>query len=184
MVDWAAVKRWVLAAAGALLALQLGAFGVVADASTPDRSWLGIKRILIIAEVAQVTGKVEPDITADILCNRLQQAASAGSPIPVTCARMGDPRLDDGDTAVLVLQAAVRNLPRSERVLVYTIRRQSTGGLEPAPVYFGSIPQAVVLPAQANFGPLESAFRQSLGEILPWLRKPELKFAPLPKRGE
>ena len=183
MIDRTAIKCWGRAAAGAMLAVQLGALGVTANASTPDRSWLGVKQILIVADVAQTTGKIESDITPDSLCDRLQKAASSGSPVPVACARMGDPRLDDGGTAVLVLQAAVRNLARSDRVLVYTIRRQSAGGLEPAPVYFGSVPQAVALPRQAALEPIESAFRQSLGEILPWLRKPELEFAPLPKRG-
>ena len=183
MIGRAGVNCWARASARAVLAVQLGALGMAATASTPDRSWLGVKQILIVADVTHATGLVEPDITADNLCDRLQKAASAGSPVPVACASMGDSRLDDGGTAVLVLQAAVRNLPPSDRMLVYTIRRQSAGGLEPAPVYFGSVPQAIALPRQAAFGPVESAFRQSLGEILPWLRKPEPQIPPLPKRG-
>lgn len=183
MIGRATVKHWARGVARALLAVQLGALGMVASASTPDRSWLGVKQILIVADVAQATDEVDSEITAENLCDRLQKAASAGSPVPVACAQMGDPRLEKGDTAVLVLQAAVHDLPRSDRVFVYTIRRQSLGGLDPAPVYFGSIPQAVALPRQAALGRIESAFRQSLREILPWLHKPELEIAPQPKRG-
>lgn len=151
--------------------------------TTPDRSWVGVKKILIISDFrfGQV---VIPELSAERLCQRIQMIASAGSPVPVSCTRIGDPHLEDADAAVLTVQAAVREPTPGNSALVYVIRRQRIGGLEPAPVYFGSAPQAVPLSSPPNFGTIDAALRQSLGEILPWLHAPEQPLKPSSRRGE
>lgn len=151
--------------------------------TTPDRSWVGVKKILVISDFR--SGQVVmPELSAESLCQRLQAIASAGSPVPVSCTRIGDPHLADADAAVLTLQAAVREPAPGNSMLVFAIRRHGVGGLEPAPVYFGSAPQAVPLSSPINFGALDAALRQSLGEILPWLHAPDQPLKPSSRRGE
>lgn len=185
MFGLAALKLSAVLLSGALLALPLGVPGSApVQDSTPDRSWMGVKKILVLADFVGPHDIVMPELTAERFCERVQKIAAANSPVPVSCVRMGDPRLDDGDAAVLVFHAAVRMLPRSSRLLVYTVRRHGGGGLEPAPVYFGSIPQAIPLTSPPDFAAIDAALGQSLGEVLPWLRAPDTRFLPLPRRED
>ena len=151
--------------------------------TTPDRSWVGVKKILVVSDFR--SGQIViPELTAESLCKRVQSIAFDGSPVPVSCTRIGDPHLADADAAVLTVQAAVREPSASNPMLVYVIRRHRIGGLEPGPVYFGSGPQAVPLSNPVNFGAIDAAFRQSLGEILPWLNGSETQLKSTRQRGE
>lgn len=183
MLGFAAIKFCAAVLSGALLALPLAAVAAAPE-TMPDRSWIGVKKILVLADFIGPQDVVLPELTAETMCGRIQKIASQKAPVPVTCVRMGDPRLGEGGTAVLIFHAAVRTLPRSSRVLVYTVRRHGGGGLEPAPFYFGSIPQAIPLASPTDFAAIDAALGQSLGEILPWLRAPDTKFRPLPRRED
>lgn len=179
MLSILAIKAFAGALSGALLALPLSAVAAAPLDSMPDRSWLGVKEVLVVAELVVPGGSPSEPLTAAELCNKVRQIASTGSPYPVTCTQLGDPKLLRGDAAVLVIQASIRSVSGHDPLLIYTIRRQNSAGLEPGPLYFGSIPQAVPI---ADAGGVDTALRNSLGEVLPWLRAPETILKPLPKR--
>jgi hypothetical protein len=142
-------------------------------ATTPDRSWVGVENIVILSRFT--SGNVlTSQFTAEKLCQQARAIAGRGSPIPVTCGNLGDPKLAQAKTAVLILDASIAETGPAA-VLVVTVRRESEGGLEPAPIRFGATPRVVSIDRRSGTGQMESALRASLGEILPWLRNDELK---------
>lgn len=143
-------------------------------ASTPDRSWVGVKSIVILSRFT--SGNVlTPQITAEGLCRQARAIAGQGAPVSVTCGSLGDPALNQPTTAVVILDASIANSIASTPVMIFTVRRESEGGLEPAPIRFGATPRAVVLGRSGGTSEIDVALRDSLGEILPWLGKEELK---------
>lgn len=154
---------------GPLLAVALGALGAAPPRdSSPDRSWAGVRHILVVAHLT-TDRIVVPGLDSTILCQRVKAIASAGAPAPVSCAELGDPRLQAQDNAVLIFQGAVSNALPGRQLVIFTIRRTATLGLEPGPIYFGSTPRAVPYSSSADDRLLDGAIRSSLGEILPWL---------------
>ena len=72
---------------------------------------------------------------------------------------------------MLIVDAAVAEVPGAGRQLLFTIRRDRTHGLEPGPVYFGTTPRAVAVSEfVAGDAAVQEALRASLSQILPWLR--------------
>lgn len=133
----------------------------------PDRSWLGVKRLAVLAEF-------QPGLTATTLgkdfCARVKRAAEQGAPIPVECVELGDPSLQAGDTVVLIAQAAVQDAG-GRQMLVLTARKDREGGRDPQPMYFGSAPRAVPLTGSAaDAVALEGALDAALNEVLSWRR--------------
>ena len=168
MFTAAAIKA---ALGAALFGASLGAVAASPlQATTPDRSWLGVKKILVLSQLAPGAAD-SASLTADGLCERVRAIASAGAPAPVTCTTLGDPRLADGDAAVLVMQAAISDAASPNRLLVFTIRRQNEGGLEPGPAYFGAAPRALPFAKDIERSRLDEAILTSLAGILPWLNQ-------------
>ena len=138
-----------------------------ASASTPDRSWRGITRLAIITDVR--AGLKDAALT-DNFCLRIKRVAERNAPLPIECVDFGDAALKAGDAVVLIAQAAVQEMG-SARALVFTVRKDKEGGLDPQPVLMGSAPRAVTLTGSAaDEGALERALSDSLSEVLPWLR--------------
>ena len=180
MISTTAVKL----CAGALAGLSLAAVGASPlGATTPDRSWIGIKRILIVSQFTSPL-TIKTRISADDLCRRVQAIASAGAPVPVACATLGNPDLLKGDTAVLALQATVAEPAANSKVLIFTIRKAEEKGLEPAPIYFSATPRAVPISDEVDAARLDQELRASLGQILPWLSEATTNLQPRPSVGE
>ena len=139
-----------------------------ASAESPDRSWIGVKQIAILSQLTSA-GEVLPPITAEQLCEEARALASAGSPVPIRCSKLGDRSLTDASTAVLILHASISQLGADNRMLLFTVRREREAGLEPSPIYFGAPLRAVPLNDKPDSASLRSALRASLGDILPWL---------------
>jgi hypothetical protein len=170
--------------AGAIAGLSLAVVGASPlAATTPDRSWIGIKRILIVSQLTSPM-TIKTQISAEDLCRRVQTIASAGAPVPVSCATLSDPDLRKGDTAVLAVQAAVAEPVANTRLLIFTIRKAEEKGLEPAPVYFSSTPRAVPISDEVDGARLDQELRASLGQLLPWLSQSNTNFQPRPSVGE
>lgn len=151
-----------------LVAAAFGAFLLTpAGATTPDRSWLGAKRLLVLTEMRTALGS---DASAEDLCEQVKKVATDGAPFPVQCVQLGDPALQADDAAVLLVQASVQDGPGGEQLLVFTARRQRQHGLDPLPILFGTAPRAV--PTSAA----DSALKASLSEILPWLKADETSY--------
>jgi hypothetical protein len=143
-----------------------------AAATTPDHSWLGIKRLAIVADV-QPNGR-SSSLTSG-LCARIKRIAERDAPIPVECAEFGDERLQASDTVVLIAQASVQEIGR-ERALLFTARKDKEGGRDPQPVLLGAAPRAVPLTGSAaDEAALDRALGASLSEILSWLRPAEVE---------
>jgi hypothetical protein len=156
-----------------ILASLFGALALSpAAATTPDRSWLGIKRLAIVTEVQQ---SLRPSPLTNDLCARVKRIAERDAPIPVECAQLGDAALQKGDTVVLIAQASLQEIGR-ERALLFTARKDKEGGLDPQPVLLGSAPRAVPLTGSAaDEAALDRALGASLSEILSWLRPAEVE---------
>jgi hypothetical protein len=166
MIALGAFKVGVEALAGAALAAVAAA---PAMASTADRSWIGVEKILVLAQLTPAI-QTTPNIQTETLCRKVATIAAAGAPVPVECAQLGDPALQSGRTAVLSIQAAITDAVPGQKLLLFTIKRNAEGGLEPAPIYFGSTPRAVALPQAGDPNlAIDGAIRASLSEILPWL---------------
>lgn len=168
MLTLGALKVIASAAAGFSLA---GIAAAPALASSPDKSWLGVRKILILTQVTPAQSAVDA-LSPDALCRKVQAIASAGAPASVECSRLGDPALQAGNTAVLSVQAAISDDVPGQRLLLLTIKRDAEAGLEPAPIYFGSIPRAIVLSGGADQSEtIDRAIRESLRQILPWFNQ-------------
>ena len=168
-------------AVAALLSVQPAIAATLPVNISPDPSWRGVKRMLVVTDVVNRTGTVLPQITPESLCARVRQIASTGAPIAVDCVPLGDPRLRAGGSAVLVVQASISDDVPGQRLLLIAIRRADESGLEPGPIYLGSAPRAV--PVSADDTQLNGAIRASLGELLPWLENSDLNQQPIIKRG-
>lgn len=137
-----------------------------AQATTPDESWRGVDRLHI---VAHLTGPIEEALPSERFCERVQRIAVAGAPFPVDCITLSDARAAEaGRGALIVVQGAIQTLGQ-ERVLVVSARRTAAAGLEPAPIYLGATPRAVRLSGGQPGELADSALREALSEILPWL---------------
>ena len=154
--------------ASAAAGFSIAGMAAPATATSLDKSWLGVRKILILTQVTPANLAVD-GISAEALCQKVQSIASAGAPAPVECSRLGDPALQAGNTSVLSVQAAISDAVPGQRLLLLTIKRDAEAGLEPAPIYFGSIPRAVVMTGADPSAKLDEAIRASLGQILPWL---------------
>lgn len=140
-----------------------------AQSTTPDPSWRGVDRLQILAHM---TGPADAAIPSDDFCERVQRIASEGAPFPVECTSFGRaPAAEAAGDALIIVQAAVQQLD-GRQVLVVAARRTASAGLEPAPIYLGATPRAVRLPETAAGESADSALREALSEILPWLARP------------
>ena len=144
------------------------------SAAMRDPSWIGIQKLLIIS---QFDGHANGKLTADGLCHMVQSIASSAAPIPVSCTAIGDPALRSARTAVVAVQAAEADAGSGRKLMLLTIRRADEGGLEPAPVYFGSMLRAVALDS-GDMAQLDQAIGASLRQILPWLNQSTTSLQP------
>jgi hypothetical protein len=160
-------KPFVRAVAAASVGLVVAATPVTAE--TPDRSWMGVKRLAVLADLRMADPADEQ--LKDDFCAIVKRVAERGAPMPVECVAAGTVPTPGGDTVVLVAQAAVQSPAPSQRLLVFTVRKDRHAGLDPAPAYLGAAPRAVPLTnTAADRSVLEEALAASLSEVLPWLR--------------
>lgn len=153
--------RGVLAGLAAVSAAMTGA-----NATTPDPTWQGVERVYVLAHL---TGPIEPALSSEGFCERVRAIAAVGAPVPVHCATFGEAAAAEaGGNALIVVQGAIQSLG-GERVLVVAVRRTATAGLEPAPVYLGATPRVARLSGAAAGAAADTALREALEEILPWL---------------
>lgn len=169
-------------AAKALGVTFIGAVSLIAagaNAITPDRSWLGVKRLAVLADL-RVANPGDEALKNDF-CATVKRLAERDAPIPVDCIPPNTAPAPEGGTVVLVAQAAIQERDPSQRLLVFTVRKDRDAGLEPGPVFFGAAPRAVPLTGSAaDQSALEGALAASLGEVLPWLRPTgSLEFSPI-----
>ncbi|MGZ8359011.1 MAG: hypothetical protein ACXWUX_00680 [Allosphingosinicella sp.] len=153
----------------ALLCGQLLAAMNPAHATTPDPSWRGVERVYV---VAQLTAPIDSTITSDDFCERVRRIAAEGAPFPVQCVTLGEAAAAEaaGD-AVIVVQAAIQPVD-GHPLLVVSARRTAEAGLEPSPLYLGAPPRAARLTDAAAGETTDSALREALAQILPWLVRP------------
>ena len=172
MLAISALKPGLRTAAG----IALGMIGAAPlGATTPDRSWIGVQKILVISQLVTPIG-TQSDLTAEGLCERVRSIASAGAPVPVACTNLSDPDLNSGRNAVLSFQGAVSDSVPGTKLLIFTIKRAAEAGLEPSPIYFGSTPRAVPLTRSRDSAAVDQAIRASLGQLLPWLGQADTKL--------
>lgn len=143
----------------------------------PDRSWLGVKRLAVLAEFQ---AGLSVTTLGDDFCAAVKRIAERNAPVPVECVEAGSPALLADGTVVLVAQAAVQELGGGQ-ALVLTARKDREGGLDPQPMFFGAAPRAVPLTGSAaDRAAMEGALAASLGEVLSWLRPAEVeRFEPI-----
>lgn len=155
---------------GALAAATAGLAVMPAHATSRDRSWIGVERVAVLTRLTQDIAS--SPITAQSLCEQARAIIGEGAPVPVDCVfSVSDGALQAPRTATLILDASLAAGSEAERLLLFTVRRDREGGLEPAPIYFGAAPRAVpVSGSAADDAAVEGALRASFSEILPWLR--------------
>ena len=147
----------------------------------PDRSWIGTKRVTVLCQVGS-SEVIDVDQVKDVLCERVRALASRGAPVPVEIVGLGDASLQPAGTAVLVVHGSVEPVGAAGRMLTFTTRVERSGGLEPAPNYFGARPQLAPFESVAQAADWDEALTRSLSEVLPWLRPAEIGDAtPIPK---
>ena len=156
-----------------LVAILCGMFLLSpSDASMPDRSWGGVKRLAVLADFR--SGLVVTTL-GDDFCATVKRIAERGAPVPVECVEAGSPALQADGTVVLVAQAAVQDL-NGVRTLVLSARKDREGGLDPQPIYLGATPRAVPLTGSDRDGAaLDQALAESLSEVLSWLRPADVQ---------
>ncbi len=170
------------ACARALAAVSLGTVLAMnpATASMPDLKWRGADRVAILCQVTNIGPIVERQDVTESLCERVKAIALKGSPVPVEIVQPGDASLQSGNTVALFVQASVAGGSSNDRSLIFTMRTDRTGGLEPAPTYFGTAPRAAPFKSAADSAAWERALSASLSEVLPWLRQAETgEFSPI-----
>ena len=140
----------------------------------PDLKWRGADRVAILCQVT-ATGPVvvENSDVAQTLCARVKAIADQGAPMPVEVVSAGHAALQSGNTVALLVQASVAQGGPNKNALVFTVRTDRTGGLEPAPTYFGTAPRAAPFTSAADGAAWEGPLRVSLSEVLPWLQPGE-----------
>lgn len=157
---------------GCIAALLGGLALSGATASTPDRSWLGVKRLAVLADFRS---GLTVTTLGDDFCATVKRIAERGAPVPVECVEAGSPQLAADGTVVLVAQAAVQEADGGS-MLVLTARKDREGGLDPQPIFFGAAPRAVPLTGSAaDAAAMERALSASLSEVLSWLRPAEVE---------
>lgn len=140
-----------------------------AGATMPALSWKGVERVAVLCQVAS-DQPIDNDVVAKALCDRVKSLAERGAPVPVEVVSYGHPSLQSGNTMALLVQASVSDVAPSRPALIFTARTDRTGGLEPAPTYFGTAPRVAPFTSAADSAAWDSALSASLSEILPWLR--------------
>lgn len=163
---WNVVQR---ALPGVLMAGAMLTSGDSVASEMRDPAFRGVKRIAILAQygpASDVVGGVE----SSQLCAEVRELASRGAPLPVTCGNIGDAVLDQSGTMVLVAQASVSpGVVRGSKIFAVTMRALWSGGLEPAPIYFGAAPRlAPYSDTPAGRAARMRALDAALSEVLPW----------------
>jgi hypothetical protein len=171
------------ACARAVAAVSIGTLLALtpATASMPDLKWRGADRVAILCQVT-TTGPVviENSAVAQTLCARVKAIADKGAPVPVEVVGLGHAALQSGNTVALLVQASVAQGRPEEPSLLFTVRTDRTGGLEPAPAYFGTALRAAPFTSAADGAAWDGALRVSLSEVLPWLRQAKTgEFSPI-----
>lgn len=160
-----------------------------AIAEMPDRSWRGVERLVVMCSIDSRRAASDPiaddrvaddELAAD-LCKRVVRIAAPSSPLPIDIIEEGSVSLGTPRVAALLVQASVSPASAivpgtSGRVLSWTMRTVGTDLMDEAPSWFGAAPRLVRLgdagmPDAAVAGDrLDVGLRESLGELLPWLR--------------
>lgn len=151
------------------LFLGLFSFVTAAGATTPARNWVGADRLAILCQVSGPAG----DVVAGTLCARVKTLAERDAPVPVEIVGYGSAALRSGNTMALLVQGAVTEVAAEREALIFTLRTERSGGLEPAPTYFGAAPRVAPFTSAADGAAWDAALSTSLSEILPWLRPAE-----------
>lgn len=136
------------------------------QASPPPASVRGVTRIHILCLVASDGTDATTRLQSD-LCARLRRLASAGAPIPVEVAQLGDPAVLDPAALTLLLHASPERIAGAP-VLALSLRSFRNGGPDTITL-FGPAPRAV--PA-GDTNQIERALEAALNHVLPWRTAP------------
>lgn len=150
---------------GGLMAATL-ASSSVARAETPTLLWQGVKQVGVVCLVNTDRG-VDTGPLHDRLCARVRLLTAAGSPVPVTAVRIGDPSILSAGQVTLLVHASTGGTTAG-KLMAVTIRpfRNAEGpGL-----LFGAEPR--IVSTAADDATLDAAIAVPLSQILPWRAPP------------
>lgn len=137
-------------------------------ASPPPAMWRDLAAIQILCLVHTPQG-VDSGSFTDDLCQLARHAAAAGSALPVTALKLGDPRLLQGDALTLLVHASIADTPAGPIAAVsvrpYRHMEENSGLL------FAAAPRAAPLADRDHItrnSPLDRALRAAMADTLPW----------------
>jgi hypothetical protein len=141
-------------------------------ATSPSLQWRGVERVVILCQLTTDI-VVEADVLSKALCQRVQEIARKGAPVPIDVVDRSSAALHSPRASVLFIQASIAEVAPSRFGLIFTARVERNDGLEEANTYFGARPRVAPFTIAAGSAEWDATISASLGEVLPWLSRGE-----------